>query len=372
MTLKNLRGEQVLPSLAQLQQLKGYQGAPAPDLSQGFPFKFFNATRDYIVSVQLENGAIPWFDKGHADPWDHVEAAMALSIMGEYQAAEKAYQWLANTQLSDGSWWAAYRGDEIDNIERRETNFVAYIATGIWHHYLISENLEFALIMWPVVEKAMGFVLALQTEYGEIHWAVDTDGKPKKDALRTGCSSIYKSLECAYNLSVVLQRPQQSWLLARENLGKALNFKPERFDRTWESKKRYSMDWFYPVLTGVLSKQQSKDRLAARWGEFVIESMGCRCVSDEPWVTIAESCELVMALLAADERDKALEVYSWLHQWRIDDGSYWTGYQFEENLLWPDERPTWTAAAIILAADALTDYSKAAHLFKRVCLLDAA
>ena len=41
------------------------------------------------------------------------------------------------------------------------------------------------------------------------------------------------------------------WLLARERLGQALRHKPERFDRTWESKSRYSMDWFYPVLAGV-------------------------------------------------------------------------------------------------------------------------
>jgi hypothetical protein len=35
--------------------------------------------------------------------------------------------------------------------------------------------------------------------------------------------------------------------------------------------------------------------------------------------------------------------------------------------LWPDEKPTWTAGAIMLAADALTDHTPAATLFLEVC-----
>jgi hypothetical protein len=77
-----------------------------------------------------------------------------------------------------------------------------------------------------------------------------------------------------------------------------------------------------------------------------------------------------MALLAAGDHARAVEVYSWLHQWRAADGSYWTGYQWVEDLLWPDEKPTWTAGAILLAADALTHYTAASELFTRVKLLD--
>ena len=34
------------------------------------------ATVDAIASWQLPNGMVPWFPGGHADPWNHVEAAM--------------------------------------------------------------------------------------------------------------------------------------------------------------------------------------------------------------------------------------------------------------------------------------------------------
>ena len=341
-------------------------------LSRGlFPEEFLRPTVEFILGVQQPSGEIPWFDSGYTDPWDHIEAAMGLTIGGEHAAAKLAYEWLASVQLEDGSWWASYRGDEIDNSKRRETNFVAYIATGVWHHFLITEDREFLQALWPAVEKAIGFVLSLQTEHGEIHWAVDGDGKAKCDALVTGCSSIYKSLECACNIAVTLGQESSAWQQARIELGLALRHKPERFDRTWESKARYSMDWFYPVLTGVLPAAEGRARLASRWDEFVEPNLGCRCVSDEPWATVAESCELVMALLAAGDHARAVEVYSWLHQWRAADGSYWTGYQWVEDLLWPDEKPTWTAGAILLAADALTEHTAAAGLFTSVQLLAA-
>ncbi len=337
-----------------------------------FPQEFFRETVDFIRAVQRPDGLIPWFEGGHADPWDHVEAAMGLSIGGEFEAAERAYRWLAENQLEDGSWWAAYKNGQIDNRERRETNFVAYVATGVWHHYLITGDQSFLGELWPTVQRAIAFVLAQQSEHGDINWAVNTDGEPMEDALVTGCSSIYKSLECAHNIAVTLGEERPQWLVAREALGEALRHKPERFDRTWESKARYSMDWFYPVLTGAIAPSRAKAHLQKRWGEFVERDMGCRCVSDQPWVTVAESCELTMALLAAGDHARAVTVYSWLHQLRLKSGEYWTGYQFAEDLLWPDEKPTWTAGAILLAADALTEHTAAHHLFNRVVLLEPA
>lgn len=340
-------------------------------LSKGiFPHSFFKAAVKHILSSQDAEGCIHWFPQGYADPWDHTEAAMGLSIVGEYEAAERAYRWLKDVQLKDGSWWMHYKEGDIHNDDRRETNFVAYVATGVWHHYLITENHSFLCEMAPMVERAIRFVVGLQTEHGEIHWAVDTHGKPMRDALVTGCSSIYKSLECAINIFATLGENKEGWRKARERLGHALHHKPERFDRTWTSKARYSMDWFYPILTGIYDRKQGLARINARWNEFVEEGMGCRCVSDEPWVTVAESCELTLALLACGDHARAIELYSWLHQWRDDKGVYWTGYQFVEDLMWPDEKPSWTAGAILLAADALTEHTPACKLFTQVRLLD--
>ncbi len=339
-------------------------------LSRGlYPRDLLEPTASYLLREQLPSGEIPWFAGGHTDPWNHVEAAMGLSIAGERAAAERAYHWLREKQLADGSWWGRYQRGDADTSGRRESNFVAYVATGIWHHFLITGDSGFLQSMWPTVERAMEFVIALQSIHGEIDWAVDAAGRPEGDALITACSSIYKSLECAHNIAVTLNRPRPHWLRARALLGEALRLRPQRFDRTWESKSRYSMDWFYPVMCGVFSGAQAKARLVQRWEEFVEPGLGCRCVCEEPWVTVAESCELVMALLAAGDHARAVELYSWLHQWQSADGAYWTGYQFVEDLLWPEEKPTWTAGAILLAADALTEHTPASHLFSRVELL---
>lgn len=347
-------------------------------LSKGmYPTEFLQDTVQYIKSVQLKNGCIPWFSGHHADPWDHVESAMGLSIGGEFDAAELAYQWLANEQLDDGSWWEEYFETTDGNTkpgkqERRETNFVAYIAVGLWHHYVITENRDFLERHWPMLQRAIAFVTRQQTTHGEINWAVNPDGTSKNDALLTGNSSIHKSLECAINIAVTLGEDCSGWRVARDKLGQVLRHKPERFDRHWKSKARFSMDWFYPVLSGALSQADARKRLASRWDEFVEPELGCRCVSDEPWVAVAESCELTMALLAAGEHAKAVKLYSHLHQFRNNNGGYWTGYVFPDKAIWPEELTSWTAAAILLAADALTEHTPAAKLLIEVNVLEPA
>ncbi len=329
-----------------------------------FPQLFFNQSAEFILSIQQPDGSIPWFEGGKLDPWDHIEAAMGLSITGYHEQAEQAYYWLKEQQLDDGSWYANYVDGVPVDSDKKETNFVAYIATGVWHHFLITENRAFLSDLWPAIEKAINFVLRQQAPTGEIYWAVKADGNPEReDALITGCSSLLKSLECAIHIAEALGRVSSHWRKSWHKLARALKYQPECFDRTWESKERFSMDWFYPILGGVFRGQEAKDRIDERWDTFVRKDMGCCCVSDEPWVTIAESCELTMALLAAGERKKAMTVYSWLHNWREDDGGYWTGYQYRDKVVWPIEKTSWTAGAIILAADALTEHTAASKLF---------
>lgn len=333
-------------------------------LTKGFfPAKLFRPTVNYILQTQLSNGCIPWFTAGKADPWDHIEAAMGLTIGGEYAAAQRAYEWLAEEQLDDGSWWANYLDDLPVDKNHRETNFIAYIATGIWHYFLITRDEKFLQRFFPAVKKAIDFVLVYQSPTGEIYWAVAADGSAKKDALVTASSSVYKSLECAILCAEQLGIPVNPWRDAHRKLGNTLRYHPECFDKTWEPKTRFSMDWFYPILTGVLQGKAARQRIEQKWNVFVENNVGCRCVSDEPWVTVAESCELTLALLAAGEHAKAVNLFSWLYQFIDDDGGYWTGFNFRDEVIWPREKTTWTAGAILLAADALTQHTAAANLF---------
>ncbi len=321
-------------------------------------------TADYIAGLQLPSGALPWFKGGIVDPWDHVEAIMGLSIGGRYTAARHGFDWLADTQRDDGAWLAAYNDEQLVDDTRAETNFVAYPATGLWHYYRVTGDLQAVKQYWPMIERAMQFVLDLQTPHGEIYWAVDSIKGISEDALITGCSSIYKSLQCTAALAKLVGKDPQPWLTARARLGEAISTKPHRFDRTWPSKKRYSMDWFYPVLTGVIRGENARARINARWSDFVEDNLGCRCVEEEPWVTIAETCELIMACLGAGHINQAKQLYQDIQRFQFEDGSWWTGYVFTDQVHWPDERPSWTAAAVLLAADALFELTPAHDLFK--------
>ena len=87
------------------------------------------------------------------------------------------------------------------------------------------------------------------------------------------------------------------------------------------------------------------------------------CVSDQPWVTIAETAELAIALIKIEKEDKARELLSWIKDYIDNDGAYWMGRQINEKVFWPMENPGWTSAAVILAYDALYNFSKGSKIF---------
>jgi hypothetical protein len=124
------------------------------------------------------------------------------------------------------------------------------------------------------------------------------------------------------------------------------------------------MEWYYPVLGGALRGAAARERINERWDDFVVPGLGIRCVDDRPWVTGAETCELVMALDAIGDSARAHEQFAAMHHLREDDGSYWTGLVYADGKRWPVERTTWTGAAMILAADALSQTTPANGIFR--------
>ena len=318
-----------------------------------------------IAAAQRSDGAIGWPD-GHVDPWDHVECAMALSACGLAGPARRAYRWLRDTQRPDGSWPRATGGPGVAARtvadHAAESHHAAYVAVGVWHEYLVTGDRGFTAAMWPVVRDAIGWVLGLQAPRGEVAWERDASGCPGEFALLSGCASILQGLRCAIAIADLADTPQPDWELAAVQLGHVLARHPEAF----ADKSGFAMDWYYPVLGGALRGTAAADRIAAGWDTFVVPGLGVRCVSDQPWVTVAETSELVLALDACGLRERAAELFAVTGRLRHDDGSYWTGWQFADEKHFPAERSSWTAAAVVLAADALAGFSGGAAIFRDI------
>jgi hypothetical protein len=311
-----------------------------------------------IAAQQEPDGALPWFRGGRLDAWDSVEAAMALDVGAEHARARAAYRWLAARQRPDGSWAAEYRGG-AETAPAAESNHAGYLAVGVWHTWLVSGDAGLVGELWPAVRRGLDLVIRMQLPGGAIGWALRADGTPDDTALLTGNASLFQALRCGIALAGLLGEAQPDWELAVADLGAALRGRPEAF----ADRSRYSMDWYYPVLSGAVTGAAARERLAADWDRFVVPGLGARCVADRPWVTGAETCELALALAAAGQPGAALEQLAAMQHLRAGDGSYWTGLVYADDARWPVERTTWTAAAVVLAADALAGATPAAGLF---------
>ncbi|MGI9084987.1 MAG: prenyltransferase [Aeromicrobium sp.] len=305
-----------------------------------------------IAAMQESDGAIPWTTGDHTDVWNHVEGAMALVVGGQLDAAASAYDWCARTQRPDGSWPMKVV-DGIVEDRSTESNMVAYIAVGVLHHWVIRQDRAFLERMWPVVRRALDLVVDLQLQFGGIAWSREWDANGpatiNRDALLAGSSSIYQALRAGVALANLMDEPQPEWELAGGRLGHALREHRDQF----LDKSVFSMDWYYPVLGGAVRGPAADSMMASQWDTFVVDGLGIRCVSTNPWVTGAETCELVMALTAIGD-DRAAKLFEDMQHLRTDQGRYWTGFVFPESVNWPDEQTTYTAAAVILAWDVLT------------------
>ena len=315
-------------------------------------------TLQTLVAAQLPDGTLPWMEGGSWDPWDHVECAMALDAGGFHSEARRAYAHLARTQRHDGAWACPIVGG-AETVEVLDSNGASYVATGAWHHYLCTQDEGALHELWPMVERGVDFAIDLQMPDGAIAWARNLGGSPGDHALLAGCSCIVMSIRSALAMAQAMGESKPDWELALTQLVAAIR----RGDDGFADRSRYSMDWYYPVLSGALDEAGSRERIASRWDDFVVEGLGARCVDDRPWITSAETAELTIALMRCGMCEEAQTLFDWVQYQRHVDGSYWTGATFPDGRHFPNERSNWSAAAIVLANDVIEGRGPIAEMF---------
>ncbi len=123
-------------------------------------------TVETIASVQFASGCIPWCPGEHVDPWNHVEAAMALDPRWPVARGRARLRtgWPSASD-ADGGWASYYHADgERVKDPNVDTNLCAYVAVGVWQHWRETGDGRFLRRMWPVVDAAVEYVLDLQTD----------------------------------------------------------------------------------------------------------------------------------------------------------------------------------------------------------------
>jgi hypothetical protein len=71
-----------------------------------------------------------------------------------------------------------------------------------------------------------------------------------------------------------------------------------------------------------------------------------------------------LALNKISQRDRAEIIFKdVLNLADAESKLFWTGYVYLDKKYWPIEKPSWTAAAVLLAANSLFKFTKASDFF---------
>ena len=316
-----------------------------------------------IKTNQLDSGAIPSNADLSHDPWDHIEAIMGLNFLKDKESSDLAFKWLKNNQNKDGSWYAKYSNN--DPIElNKPTHFGPYISVAALHYFKIFSDKDKLFELWETIKSAIDFSIDLQNSNGTIPWSIDKNNEIENDFLLTGSSSILKSLECAIAISKILDiDSNEKWTKSYESLAYAIRNPEGLFDKTTD-RSRFSMDSYYPIISGVLLDYEKEKYIKKIFKDFYVEGIGVKCVVDEPWVTVAETSEFIISLVISNELEEAKKILVEVMNISDSNDIPYMGWQYVENIFWPEEKPSWTAAALILAADSIFDFSPGSDILK--------
>jgi hypothetical protein len=301
--------------------------------------KKFEPSKNWIISNQSSSGAIFWDEKGKCDPWDHCECLIALAIYEEWEYFWRGVNWFITNLNEDGLIYAEFQNEKPSKLHY-ESHHAPYIIMPLIQASLIDKEQDYKKILTNEqllkLENIFEVLDDFKDEDGYFYWAKDSNGY-SDNSLITASMSIFLSL------------------IAKDKSFPKFNTEmwQEKFNRDGVDRSRFSMDFYYPFLAGI---KNNKKEFLDLLDNYYVKGLGVKCVAEEPWVTIAESSECVISALIHDNENIAKQIFNDIQQFQNKDGIFPTGYQYDMEIFWPEENSTWTNAAVIIAAHALSFY----------------
>ena len=264
---------------------------------------------------------------------------MALALGGRRAEAERAYDWLVDLQRPDGSWHQYYLG-RLDRAgqarrQRRRLRRRRRVAP-------LAAHRRPGLRRGDVAGRRAGHRLRARP--------ADAPGRdPLGPPRRRHAVVVRPAHRLVEHLPqpALRHRPRPSCSATSGPTGSSAppawptSSGPLRGDLpdAFAPKHRWAMDWYYPVLAGVVARRaRAASASTPAATTFIVDGMGVRCVSDRPWITAAETCECLLAYLVGRRaRHGPRRCSSWAQQLRDDDGHYWTGIVFPEMVHFPGD-----------------------------------
>ena len=232
---------------------------------------------------------------------------MALDVGGRFAEAERAYEWLRGMQHSDGSWHAYYQGDAVKEHDARHQRHVLRRQRRVAPLPARTGDTGFLERAVPG-RRARDRLRARQPAPDRR----DRMGR-RPDACRGQGRAAHRLVE--HLLVVALRdrrgratRTRASRLGALTRIARHRDRAPPR---ALPRQGTLGDGLVLPDPRRCAARATPPRRASpSKWDTFVVPGRGVRCVSDQPWITAAETCELVMALDAIGLHDRAHELFA--------------------------------------------------------------
>ena len=288
---------------------------------------------------------------------------MALDLGGRRAEAERAYEWLVDLQRPDGSWHQYYvagddgstgRAGQARRQRRAPTWPPACGTTGCSPTTRASSRRCGRSSSRPSTSCSTCRRPAARSS-GPATPTAPRGASPCSPARR----SICHSLRCAIAIAEQLGHERPDWELSAARLAHVIRDVPEAF----APKHRWAMDWYYPVLGGVVLGDAGRHTSTSA-DTFLMDGRACAACPTgrgSPWPRRA-SAPWPTSPSATARRPSTL--FGWAQQFRHDERPLLDRHRLPGRGRFPGgERRTYTAASVVLGADALAGTSPASALF---------